>query len=74
MDRGFRNLISVGGLSVSEAFTCASLLPAKSIGITDRGTVKKGAMADIVVLDTETLQVEATIREGNLIYARADQQ
>jgi len=36
--------------------------------------VKKGAMADIVVLHTETLQVEATIREGNLIYARADQQ
>jgi len=74
MDRGFRNLICVGGLSVSEAFTCASLLPAKSIGLTDRGTVKKGAMADIVVLHTETLQVEATIREGNLIYARADQQ
>ena len=72
MDKGFRNLINIGGLSLPEAFTCASLLPAKSIGLKDRGTIKKGSMADMVILNKETLQVEATIGEGNLIYARAD--
>ncbi|HOA65347.1 MAG TPA: amidohydrolase family protein, partial [Coprothermobacter proteolyticus] len=72
MDKGFKNLINIGGLSLREAFTCASLLPAKSIGLKDRGTIKKGSMADMVILNKETLQVEATIGEGNLIYARAD--
>jgi len=66
MDKGLRNLINIGGLSLPEAFTCASLLPAKSIGLKDRGTIKKGSMADMVILNKETLQVEATIGEGNL--------
>jgi len=53
MDKGFRNLINIGGLSLPEAFTCASLLPAKSIGLKDRGTIKKGSMADMVILNKE---------------------
>jgi N-acetylglucosamine-6-phosphate deacetylase len=72
MDRGFRNLVNIGKLTLGEAFTCASLLPAKSAGIKDRGSIKKGFMADLVVLSKDTLQVEMTIGEGKVIYARSD--
>jgi N-acetylglucosamine-6-phosphate deacetylase len=70
MDRGVRNLVEFGNLNLSEAFTCASQNPAKSIMISDRGSIKTGNFADFVVLDKNTLQVEATIREGNTIYAK----
>lgn len=72
MDKGFRNLVHFGDLTIAEAFNSASLLPAKSIGLKDRGALKKGCFADIVVLNQENLKVEATIGEGNIIYAGSD--
>jgi N-acetylglucosamine-6-phosphate deacetylase len=70
MDRGVRNLIEFGNLNLSEALRCASTNPAKSIGVKDRGSIKKDNFADFVVLDKNTLQVVATIREGKVIYAK----
>ena len=70
MDRGVRNLIEFGNLNLSEALRCASTNPAKSIGVKDRGLIKKDNFADFVVLDKNTLQVVATIREGKVIYAK----
>ncbi len=70
MDRGVRNLIEFGGLNLSEALRCASTNPAKSICVKDRGSIKKDNFADFVVLDKNTLQVVATIREGKVIYAK----
>lgn len=70
MDRGVRNLIQFGGLSLSEALRCASTNPAKSICVNDRGSIKKGNFADFVILDKNSLDVAATIREGKIIYAK----
>jgi len=70
MDRGVRNLIEFGNLNLSEALRCASTNTAKSIGVKDRGSIKKDNFADFVVLDKNTLQVVATIREGKVIYAK----
>jgi N-acetylglucosamine-6-phosphate deacetylase len=70
MDRGVRNLIEFGNLNLSEALRCASTNPAKSIGVKDRGLIKKDNFADFVILDKNTLQVVATIREGKVIYAK----
>jgi len=70
MDRGVRNLIEFGNLNLSEALRCASTNPAKSIGVKDRGSIKKDNFADFVVLDKNTLQVVTTIREGKVIYAK----
>jgi len=70
MDRGVRNLIEFGGLTLSEALACASTNPAKSIGLEDRGSIKEGYFADLSILNKNSLQVEATIREGKIIYAK----
>lgn len=72
MDRGVRNLIEFGNLNLSEALRCASTNPAKSIGVNDRGSIKKDNFADFVVLNKNALQVVATIREGKVIYAKRD--
>lgn len=70
MDKGVRNLVEFGGLSLSEAFRCASTNPAKSICVNDRGSIKKGNFADFAVLDINSLHVAATIREGKMVYAK----
>ena len=69
MDKGFRNLIQFGNLSLSEAFKCASTNPALSINELKRGVIKEGNYADFVVLRPHDLSVYLTIREGKVIYA-----
>lgn len=69
MDKGFRNLIQFGGLSLAEAFKCASTNPAFSINELKRGEIKEGNYADFVILKPNDLSVYLTIREGKIIYA-----
>lgn len=68
MDKGVRNLIEFGELTLSEAFRCASTNPAKSLHLEDIGSIKPGNFADFVVLDKDSLQVVTTIRDGRVIY------
>lgn len=70
MDRGVRNLIEFGELTLSEAFRCASTNAAKSINLMDRGSIKPGNFADFVILDKNSLQVVTTIREGRVVYTK----
>jgi len=67
MDRAVRNITSMGGLDLASAFRCACLNPARSIGIDDRGIIRPGSAADIVVL-TPDLRVASTICEGRAAY------
>ncbi|MGB9724904.1 N-acetylglucosamine-6-phosphate deacetylase [Caldisericum sp.] len=70
MDKGFRNLVNIGELSISEAFKCASTNPCLSIGETGRGAIREGNFADFVVLTKDELSVYITIREGKIVYER----
>ncbi len=67
MDRAVRNIVHMGGLDLASAFRAASQNPARSIGVEDRGALRPGGIADIVVL-TQDLQVATTICEGVVAY------
>lgn len=54
MDTGFRHLIQLVGLTPSQASVCASFVPARVLGLTERkGRLEAGFDADIVLLDEE---------------------
>ncbi|WP_291427042.1 amidohydrolase family protein [Deinococcus sp.] len=52
MDRAVQNALKAG-LTLPEASRMASLIPAQSIGLSDRGELRVGLRADVVVLDAE---------------------
>lgn len=62
MDQALRNLVSLG-LSVTEASRRTATLAAQHIAQGDRGELKPGAWADVVVLDA-ALQVQRVVVEG----------
>lgn len=56
-------LLVEAGLSAPEAITAATSLPAKHFGLTDRGAVRPGLRADLVLLDGDpTVDITATRR------------
>ena len=69
MDRVFRFLINDVGLSLNDAAQLCATTPASELGLTDTGTLTKGAIADLVVLDRD-LTVKQTYIAGRLVYSR----
>ena len=49
-------------LSLSEAIYKMTLLPAKTIGLTNRGILKEGMKADITIFDSKTIIDKATFK------------
>lgn len=48
----------------------ATLNPARALGLTDRGAIAEGLLADLVIADDEGIgHVRATLREGRKIYS-----
>ena len=66
MDRALRNLVDIG-LTVAQASDRVSLIPARYLGIEDRGVCEAGAWADVVVLDPGSLQVRSVMVGGQAI-------
>ena len=52
-----------GTLSVADAVRSATSLPAQILGLEDRGLVRAGQVADLVVLDLDELADNATFFE-----------
>ncbi len=52
-----------GVLSIESAIRSSSSLPAEVMGLTDRGWLREGYKADVVVFDLETIKDNATIFE-----------
>lgn len=69
MDRIFRFLIQEVGLSLNEAAQLCATTPASELGLKDTGTLTKGAVADLVVLD-RALNVKQTYVGGRLVYSK----
>ncbi len=69
MDRAVRCLVRLTGCHIWEAIRCATLNPARSLGIADRkGTLEEGKDADLVLLDREFRAVY-TIVGGTVVHA-----
>ncbi len=67
-DRLVRNIITLGGVNLSEAVRMASTTPARIMGVLDKkGTIQVGKDADIVVFDQQ-INIQNTIVGGNLVY------
>jgi N-acetylglucosamine-6-phosphate deacetylase len=67
LDQGLRNLVDMG-LSLEDASARVSRYPADYLGLKDRGRIKTGAWADLVVLD-RTLRPIAVYVEGEPVDA-----
>jgi len=72
MDRAVKNFMEFTGCSLPEAVRCASLNPARLLGIDDRkGSLEVGKDADLVIFD-EGFNVHYTILGGQVVYRRHD--
>lgn len=70
LDRAVRNFWEFTGCSLPEAVRCATLNPARLLGIDDRkGSLAPGKDADLVIFD-EDLTVHYTIVGGRIVYQR----
>jgi N-acetylglucosamine-6-phosphate deacetylase len=63
MDQALRNLVDGLGLGLAEASKRVSTHAASYLGIADRGVLRVGALADVVVLDAQ-LRVRRVVIEG----------
>jgi N-acetylglucosamine-6-phosphate deacetylase len=63
MDQALRNLVDHLGLGLAEASQRVSTHAASYLGIADRGALRVGALADVVVLDAQ-LRVRRVVVEG----------
>jgi N-acetylglucosamine-6-phosphate deacetylase len=66
MDGAFRVLVGKVGLSVVEAARLCSTTPAERLRLVGMGGLIEGNLADLVILDRETLRVRATFVAGRL--------
>lgn len=65
LDVALRNLISIG-LDLKDASKRLSSIPAKLVGITDRGNLKVGNFSDFIILD-KNFHIHSVYVEGELI-------
>lgn len=61
-----------GLLGLAGAWALVSSGPARVLGLTDRGTLTPGNRADLVILETETHRVAATLAAGRVSYMAGD--
>jgi N-acetylglucosamine-6-phosphate deacetylase len=67
MDRAFRMIVTVFGLSVVDAAIMCATTPARQLGLTGFGVLAEGAVADLVVLD-RGFRVVRTFLDGREVY------
>jgi len=72
MNRAVKNFMKFTGCSLPEAVRCATLNPARLLGIDERkGSLGVGKDADLVIFDDD-FNVHYTILGGKIVYARED--
>ena len=67
LDQAVRNLIAFTQCSPREAIAAVTEVPARALQLGDRGVLRVGARADIVLL-TPDLSVSATLVGGRLVW------
>jgi len=68
--KGVGNVMKVTGCSLRQAIRMASTNPAMLYGLTDRGKIKPGMRADLILFTIEDSQIQIikTIVEGEVVY------
>lgn len=69
LDQNFRQFLSFSHLSLPQALACFTLNPARSIGLKDRGEIKPGRRADLIVLNAQH-EVMITLVKGKVVHCR----
>jgi N-acetylglucosamine-6-phosphate deacetylase len=64
---GVRVMVREAGVTLPDALRMASANPARSLGLTDRGLLRHGYYADVVLLDAD-LRVQRTIARGDVVF------
>lgn len=67
LDQNYQRMLSFSQLTQMEVAACFTLNAARSIKLTDRGEIKPGKRADLVVLDRQH-RVRMTIVNGDIVY------
>lgn len=68
-DRLVRNMVRLAHASLIDAIKMATQTPAKIMKLNDRGTLREGLRADIVIFD-EDISVSRTIVNGRTVYKK----
>lgn len=68
-DKLVKNMISLAGVPICDAVKMMSTTPAKILGIKNKGELRTGYDADIVIFDKD-INVTATIVNGEFIYEK----
>ncbi|MBQ8310817.1 MAG: N-acetylglucosamine-6-phosphate deacetylase [Clostridia bacterium] len=66
-NRLVRNMRDMAGVSLTDAVRMATANPARVAGISDRGVLREGAYADVVVFD-EDIDVSLTMVNGCVVF------
>jgi N-acetylglucosamine-6-phosphate deacetylase len=68
--KGVGNVMKVTGCTMAEAFQMGSSNAARLLGLKDRGELKPGMRADIILftLKDNTLHIKKTIVAGDIVY------
>ncbi len=67
LDQAVRNLIAYTGCSLADALATVTSTPADLLGLTDRGRLREGSRADLVILEPDGRLV-ATIIAGTTVW------
>ena len=71
LDRGLRTILAPmphgAGLPLTEAAQCLATVPARILGLTERGTIAPGQIADLVAID-DAGAIRLTIVGGRIAY------
>jgi N-acetylglucosamine-6-phosphate deacetylase len=71
LDQAIRNMVRWTGVTTAEAIRMATEVPMRLLGLTDRGRIIAGGVADLVLFD-ENLEVAATFVSGRPVYQRPE--
>lgn len=66
--RAVQNMVEVIGVPLVDAFRMASLNPAQSVGLENKGWIREGNQADFVLIDPD-FTVQKTIIGGRVVYS-----
>ncbi|GMI21836.1 hypothetical protein TeGR_g5725 [Tetraparma gracilis] len=70
MELCVRKMKEFTGCGAAEAIWAATGQPASVLGLEDRGNLRAGSRADLVLLDKDTLEVKKTYLGGRLVWER----